>query len=101
MFVGAILTIKKYWCYDGPSGPAIDTKNFMEPSAVHDALYWLIRWKLIPESYREHADNIMYRLCIDNGMFKIRAKYCLWAVRRFAKSSASEEGKRIIYDSKC
>jgi len=92
-----ILVIKKYWCYDGPSGPAIDTDNFMEPSAAHDALYWLMRWKLIPIEYKTFADNLMYELCLENGMSKIRAKYCCWAVKRFAKKAANEAGKRIIY----
>ena len=94
----AEMRIKKYFCWDGPSGPAVDTENFMLPSVVHDALYWLIRWELLPLSYRAVADDLMYDLCLRNGMFKIRAKYCCWAVKRFAKKAASPENKRIIYE---
>ena len=32
------LIIKKGYAWDGPSGPTIDTPNFMRGSLVHDAL---------------------------------------------------------------
>ena len=35
------LTIRKGYAWDGPSGPTIDTLNFMRGSLVHDALYQL------------------------------------------------------------
>jgi len=93
----AIMRIKKHWCWDGPSGPAIDTPNFMVPSAVHDVLYWLMRWGKIPISCRPLADNLMYDLCLEKGMWKIRAKWCCWAVKRFARKYATSENKRKIY----
>ena len=36
-----MLIIKKGYAWDGPSGPTIDTPNFMRGSLVHDALYQL------------------------------------------------------------
>lgn len=36
------LVIKKGYAWDGPSGPTIDSLNFMRGSLVHDALYQLI-----------------------------------------------------------
>ena len=38
-----ILTIRKSYAWDGPSGPTIDTMDFMRGSLVHDALYQLMR----------------------------------------------------------
>ena len=38
-----LLTIRKGYAWDGPSGPTIDTKDFMRGSLVHDALYQLLR----------------------------------------------------------
>lgn len=93
----AIMRIKKYWCWDGPSGLAVDTPNFMVPSAAHDALYRLIRWEEIPMAFRPHADRLMYTLCLEKGMSKLRAWYCCWVVKRFAKKAATEENKRKIY----
>jgi len=37
------ISIKRGYAWDGPSGPTIDTLNFMRGSIVHDALYQLIR----------------------------------------------------------
>ena len=41
------LTIKRGYAWDGPSGPTIDTKTFMRGSLVHDALYQLMRLKVL------------------------------------------------------
>ena len=41
--VDGTLSIAVGYAYDGPSGPAIDTKNFMRGSLAHDALYQLMR----------------------------------------------------------
>jgi len=45
------LLIKAGYSWDGPSGSAIDTKNFMQGSLVHDALYQLLRENILYESY--------------------------------------------------
>jgi len=47
------LTIKKGYAWDGASGIAIDTCNFMRGSLVHDALYQLMRNDLI--------DRVVYK----------------------------------------
>ena len=41
--IDGLLTIKDGYAWDGPSGPTIDTPNFMTPSLVHDAIYQLMR----------------------------------------------------------
>ena len=41
------ITVKVGYAWDGPSGTAIDTKNFMRGSLIHDALYQLLREKHI------------------------------------------------------
>ena len=38
LYESRMLVIKKGYAWDGPSGPTIDTKNFMRGSLVHDAL---------------------------------------------------------------
>ncbi len=83
-----LLVIEPGYAWDGPSGPALDTKSFMAASLVHDVLYQMRRGEVLPEEWREHADQIMYRLCIGAGMCRVRAWYCLWAVRRFAGFAA-------------
>ncbi len=83
-----LLTIKKNYAWDGPSGPAFDTKNFMRGSLVHDALYQLMREKLIPLEKRENADWLLREICIADGMSKIRADWVYLGVDLFGKSSA-------------
>lgn len=90
------MRILEGYAWDGPSGPAFDTKNFMTPSMVHDALYQLMRNKVLPlDPYRKIADELMYKMCRDRGMCAPRAWWCKRGVRRFGEGSASK--KRKIY----
>jgi hypothetical protein len=84
----AVLVILKGYTWDGPSGITIDTRNFMRGSLVHDALYQLMRQNKIGLEYREYADNLLYEICVEDGMSKFRARYVLQAVRMFGASSA-------------
>lgn len=87
------LTIRAGYCWDGPSGPAIDTKNFLRGSLVHDVLYQAMRLGYIPQTFRAAADNILARLCREDGMSGIRANWVRWAVRSFAARASAETGR--------
>lgn len=78
-----MLYIRSGYAWDGASGPAIDTEDFMRASAVHDALYELIRIGALSPDCREPADALLRDLCIEDGMPKWRAWYTYWAVRCF------------------
>ena len=55
-----VLTIKKGYAWDGPSGPTLDTKNSMRASLFHDALYQLMRENHIPRNgNRKRAEGSM------------------------------------------
>lgn len=90
------LIIKSGYCWDGPSGPAIDTKNFMRGSLVHDALYQLMREGLLEQKWRVQADKELKMICIEDGMSKIRAAWVYQAVQTFAKRCADVGHKRKI-----
>lgn len=92
------LTIFKGYAWDGPSGPTIDTKNFMRGSLVHDALYQLMRQKKISLEYRDHADRLLQAICKDDGMSSFRANNVYYAVKLFGESSASPTGKEEIQE---
>lgn len=84
------LSIKTGYAWDGPSGPTIDTLNFMRGSIVHDALYQLMRnGKLDPTTHREKADRLLQEHCKEDGMSSIRAWWVYCGVRIFGGSSAS------------
>ena len=90
-----VLTIRHPFPWDGASGPTWDTPNAKRASAVHDALYWLMRMGYIPDA-REKADKILYRLLLEDGMFKPRAWLWLKMVRLFAHRSSTAAGERKV-----
>lgn len=75
------LRIRADYAWDGPSGPTIDTKNFMRGSLVHDALYQLMREGYLPGSYRDEADDELRRICLEDGMSGLRAWWVYQGVR--------------------
>lgn len=85
-----VLYINSRYAWDGPSGPTIDTPNFMRSSLVHDALYQLMREGHIDrKKYRKYADKLLQQISIADGMSKFRANYIYLAVRLFAKQSST------------
>jgi len=88
LFPDGELTIKIGYRWDGPSGPTPDTKTFMRGALIHDALYQLIRMYILPVSFRKISDRLLRRVCIQDGMNKIRAWWVYNAVRLAGKGSA-------------
>lgn len=82
-----LLIIAEGYYWDGPSGPTIDTEDFMRGSLVHDALYQLMREGFIDRGYRKHADKILYNICREDGMPWWRAQYVYRGVRWFGGMS--------------
>lgn len=94
-----LLTVKKSYAWDGPSGPTFDTKDFMRGSLVHDALYQLLRDGYLSAAFREQADLELHRLCREDGMSAFRAWYVLLSVRKFADFAASPESRKPVLEA--
>ena len=89
-----LLTIKQYYAWDGPSGPTIDTKDFIRGSLVHDALYQLMRESVLDyKVHRKRADEIFREILVEDGMCKFRAWYVYQAVHLFAEGGARPKPK--------
>ena len=87
-----LLTVKKGYAWDGPSGPTIDTKSFMRGSLIHDALYQLMRTEhLNYRLQRKAADDLLRKICLEDGMFSFRAWYVYKSVRIFAEKNAKPQ----------
>lgn len=91
-----VLTIRRGYAWDGPSGPTFDTKNFIRGSLVHDALYQLIGEGLLPLSDRALADEELRRICSEDGMSTIRAWWVYQGVHWFGDTAASSPEKAPI-----
>jgi len=91
------LLIKAGYAWDGPSGPTFDTPSTMRCSLVHDVLYQMLRAGLLDKSYRETADNELYRLAIEDNMWKLRARLWLRELRKFGGPNADPKNKRRVY----
>jgi hypothetical protein len=92
-----VLEIGNGYAWDGPSGPTIDTKNFLRGSLVHDALYQLMREAgLDKAAWRRTADEELVRFCREDGMSRVRAWWVLKAVRWFADPAASPENRKPV-----
>ncbi len=90
------LLIRKGYAWDGPSGPTFDTKNFMRASLVHDALYQMMRQQVLSRRWRLEADKELKRICLEDGMTRIRSGIAYRAVRRWASSATSPKNKKKI-----
>lgn len=77
------LQVSRGYAWDGASGPAINTKNFVRATLVHDALYQLIRLGVLSDSDRKVADELLRDIAKEDGMSYFRAAYVYAAVRLF------------------
>lgn len=69
--------------WDGPSGPAVDSKNFMQASLLHDVIYRLVGLKVLADTWiiRYAADREMRKQCKRDGMSFRRRWWCYVGVR--------------------
>jgi hypothetical protein len=89
-----VLTIREGYAWDGPSGPTIDTLDFMRPSLAHDGLYQLMREGHLDHLvYRQPADQELRRLCLEDGMSRVRAWWVYQGVRLFGDPCADPADK--------
>jgi hypothetical protein len=91
-----VLTLKIGFAWDGASGPTIDTTSTMIPSAVHDALYKLMRREFLPIVFRKGVDQFFHDHLIKEGMWRLRAWYWYRGVRLGGGPSAKK--RRKVYE---
>jgi hypothetical protein len=91
------LTIYAGYAWDGPSGPTIDTADFMRGSLAHDALYQLMREGLLNINHRDTADRFLVTLCREDGMSEARAAWVYYGVKEFAACAAERKDRRRFY----
>lgn len=93
---GHLLKIRQGYASDGPSGLSIDTPSFMRGAFVHDAMYQMIREGFLEPTFKDLADRLLQSICIEDGMWKIRAWWVYQAVRLFGKNAIEPNGRHVI-----
>ena len=88
------LTVSAGYAWDGPSGPTLDTPDFMAASLLHDALYQMFRQGLLPRSLRLAADLEMRDQARADGMSPQRQFVTRRGVSRFAAFAADSKSAR-------
>lgn len=73
-----ILLVRDGYAWDGPSGPTVDIKSFMRGSMVHDVIYQMLRMEVIDKSNKEVGDQLLYDICVEDGMWN----WVAWAVQK-------------------
>lgn len=90
-FTGECLELASGYAWDGSTGPALDTVNFMRGSLVHDALYQVIA-EMVHRGAIQHkgaawwrlkraADRELVAICAQDGMGWWRRQWVHAAVR--------------------
>jgi hypothetical protein len=90
------LYIRQGYAWDGASGLTYDSKNTIQGSLAHDALYQLMRMGLLPFRYWKKADIELKRICKDDGMSSFRAWYWIMALALAGGSAAKTKNKKEI-----
>lgn len=94
------LCVSAGYCWDGPSWPAIDTKTFMRGSLVHDVLAQCMRLGYLDyKEWLEPSNRLLQQICIEDGMWRIRAWWVYKGVSLFdgwAKPTKKPEIKIIV-----
>lgn len=80
-----VLFLKEDYAWNGASGPTIDTPSSMRASLFHDPIYQLLIEGELPSDcgYRLCGDNLLYCVCLEDGMWRFRAWYWYQGVRYF------------------
>lgn len=88
------ILIRSGYGWDGPSGPTLDTYDFMRAALVHDALYQLIRMELLPASARFAADADLRITTKADRMNPVRRWVVHTGLRWFADYAADPKNRR-------
>lgn len=81
-----LMTIAAGYSFDGASGPAIDTENFLRGACAHDVPFQANQLGYnLPGDWRVKANKMLVRLTREDGMSWIRCKWVYAAVTAFGR----------------
>ena len=96
LYPSGLLVVRPGYAWDGPSGPTYDSKNSIRASLAHDALYQLMRMKLVDVGWRTDADILLDSILKQDGMWAARRWYWLKGVQWFAGGAADPSSRKKV-----
>lgn len=66
------LVIEEGYTWNGPPKFILDTVSLRRASLVYDALYQLIKEGTLPYSLKNDVDNLLIKICKEDGMRMLR-----------------------------
>jgi hypothetical protein len=92
------LTVFNGYAWDGPSGPVIDTRENMRASLVHDALYQLMRLRLLSAKRdKDRADKLFRKLCIRDGVSHPTAEIYYLGLKLGGEPATDPKNAKKVY----
>jgi hypothetical protein len=95
LYTNGLLKIRHGYAWNGADW-AFDTDEFMRGSLVHDALYQLLRELYLAAVYRDAADRVLQEICLEDGMWALRAWWVYQGVRFGAGPAADPANTRPV-----
>ena len=92
-----VLTVKKGYAWDGPSGPVIDRKTNLRASLAHDSLYQLMRMGRVPSSRWRDADREFAKILKEDGAWGITIRIDMAGLKLANGSAADPKNKKKIF----
>ena len=83
-----VLWMKEKYAWDGATD-APDTKAFLRGSLLHDGCYQMMREGLLPQSFRQQADDLLIACCREDGMVEIEVGLVYEALKLFGGPAAA------------
>ena len=87
------------YAWDGASGPTWDSNSNYRGSLGHDAEAQLMRIGLLSRSFRLASNKDLYDWCLEDGMWRIRAKSWKIALDKLGAPSTDPKNRKKIYEA--
>ena len=91
-----LMLIRKYFAWDGCSGPTWDDRTNMRGGLVHDANAYLLRAGLLDPCWLPVVNNELRRMMLEDGAHPLRAQYYELAVNLFDGWAQPESARKIL-----
>ena len=92
------LILEAGYAWDGPSGPTFDTPDSLRGSAIHDALYQLMKLGLLDRKWFDASNRELLRWLKRDGMWWFRRRAWYRAVQRYGEAYMTrDDDDQTIY----